>query len=185
MEIPHCLGALDGMHIMDGKHMMDCPRNAGSACYNYKNFHSIVLLAICDAKYCFSFVDIGAYGSTNDASVLLNSTFGQAFQYRPTDLNLLSPSRHGNKDLPYVHVGDDIFPLKPWLMKPYSGKHLQECEQVYNCRLSRARRVIENTFGILAAKWRIFRRPIRAKIDLVKKVAKATVCLHNYLHTCS
>ena len=49
---------------------MECPRKAGSAYFNYKNFYSIVLLAVCDAKYCFTFVDIGAYGSTNDASVL-------------------------------------------------------------------------------------------------------------------
>ena len=53
--------------------------------------------------------------------------------------------------------------------------------RVYNYRLSSARRVIENTSGILVAKWRIFRRPIRANVDLVDKVAKAIMCLHNYL----
>ena len=80
--------------------MMDCPKNGGSAYYNYKSFHSIVLLAICDAKYCFTFADIGGFGSTNDASVLSNSVFGQAFEQHPTDLNLPSPSPHGDKDLP-------------------------------------------------------------------------------------
>ena len=50
--------------------MMDCAKNGGSGYYNYKGFHSIVLLAICDAKYCFTFADIGGFGSTNDASVL-------------------------------------------------------------------------------------------------------------------
>lgn len=78
-------------------------------------------------------------------------------------------------------VGDDIFPLKPWLLKPYAGKNLTEPQRVFNYRLSRARRTIENVFGILSAKWRIFRRPIRANTDLVDKIAQATVCLHNYL----
>ena len=150
-NFPNCIGAIDGKHIM-----MDCPKNGGSAYYNYKSFHSIVLLAICDAKYCFTFADIGGFGSTNDASVLSNSVFGQAFEQHPTELNLPSPPLHGDKDLPYVIVGDDIFPLKPWLMKPYPGKNLDQYQTIYNYRLSRARRTIENAFGILAAKWRIF-----------------------------
>ena len=49
--------------------MIECPKNGGSAYLNYKGFHSIVLLAVCDAKYCFTFVDIGDYGSLNDASI--------------------------------------------------------------------------------------------------------------------
>lgn len=175
-NFPNCIGALDGKHIM-----MDCPKNAGSAYYNYKGFHSIVLLAVCDARYCFTMLDIGYFGSTNDASVLSNSGFGQLFEEHPTELHLPSPSPHGDKNLPYVLVGDDIFPLKPWLMKPYPGKNLLESERVFNYRLSRARRTIENSFGILAAKWRIFRRPIRGNVDLVTKIAQAAVCLHNYL----
>ena len=77
-NFPNCIGAIDGKYIM-----MDCPKNGGSAYYNYKGFHSIVLLAICDAKYCFTFADIGGFGSTNDASVLSNSMFGQAFEQHP------------------------------------------------------------------------------------------------------
>ncbi|CAH3186394.1 unnamed protein product, partial [Porites evermanni] len=29
-------------------------------------------------------------------------------------------------NVPFVIVGDDIFPLKPWLMKPYPGKNLDQ-----------------------------------------------------------
>ena len=121
-NFPNCIGAIDGKHIM-----MDCPKNGASAYYNYKSFHSIVLLPICDAKYCFTFADIGGFGSANDASVLSNSVFGQAFEQLPKELNLPSPSFHGDKDLPFVVVGDDIFPLKPWLMKPFPGKNLDQC----------------------------------------------------------
>ena len=130
-NFPHCLGAIDGKHIM-----IECPQHAGSAYYNYKNFHSIVLLGVCDAKYCFSFIDIGAYGGTNDASVLSNSAFGQAFDENPTNLNLPRPTLHGNKTLPYVLLGDDIFPLKPCLMKPYPDKNIDESQRLYNYTLS-------------------------------------------------
>ena len=49
----HYIGASDEKHIA-----MECPRNAGSAFLNYKNFHTIVLLVTCDAKYCFTLIDI-------------------------------------------------------------------------------------------------------------------------------
>ena len=52
---------------------------------------------------------------------------------------------------------------------------------MFNYGLSRARRTIENAFGILAAKWRIFRRPIWGSVNLVENITRATVCLHNYL----
>lgn len=175
-NFPHCLGAIDGKHIM-----MECPKNAGSAYYNYKGFHSIVLLAVCDANYCFTFVDVGAYGGTNDASVFSNTAYGEALDKWPTELNIPSRAPCGDRSLPFVLLGDDIFPLKPWLMKPYPGKNLDETQRIFNYRLSRARRTIENAFGILSAKWRIFRRPIKANVDLVDLIAKAAVCLHNYL----
>ena len=134
--------------------MMDCPSNAGSAYYNYKGFHSVVLLAMCDAKYCFTLLYIGVFDSTNDASILSGALFREMFENNPCDLHIPRPSLNGNKTLPYVVVVDDIFPLKPRLMKPYPGRNLSDSQRVFNYRLSRAKRTIENAFGILAAKWR-------------------------------
>eukprot|EP00795_Rhopilema_esculentum_P010006 gene10006-18632_t len=69
-------------------------------------------------------------------------------------------------------------------MSPERFEHLlnlDEKSRIYNYRQSRAKRTIENSFGILAAKWHIFRRPIRAAANTVEGIVKATVCLHNYL----
>ena len=82
--------------------------------------------------------------------------------------------------LPFLFVGDEIFPLKTWLMRPYPGK-LAEHERVLNYRLSRARRVIEICFGILAARWRILSIPIDVSVVNAERYALACVALDNCL----
>ena len=80
--------------------------------------------------------------------------------------------------LPYYLVGDEIFLLKTCLIKLNSGK-LTEKQSVFNSRQSRARRVIENAFGILRARWRIFSRPIKENVENVENYVWASICLHN------
>ena len=55
---------------------------------------------------------------------------------------------------PLVMIGDEAFPLKEWLLRPYSGRYATtEAKRVFNYRLSHARRTIENTFGIITARY--------------------------------
>ena len=65
-------------------------------------------------------------------------------------------------------------------MKPRPGE-LTEGQRVYNYRQSHAQRVVENAFGVLVARWRIFLTPIKAAVESVEKYVKGTVVLHNYL----
>ena len=78
-------------------------------------------------------------------------------------------------------MGDDAFGLKENMMKPYPSQNRTIEEKVFDYRLSRARRIIENSFGIAAARFRIFRRPINAKVSTVKSVTKMVFGLHNFL----
>lgn len=173
-NLPHVIGALDGKHIN-----IQCPKLGGSDFRNYKGFYSTNLMATCDAKYRFIFVDVGSYGRDNDAAVFNRTNLYQLLESGDAKIPPQSPVN--GFDLPYVLIGDEIFPLKNWLMKPYPGSNLSESQRIYNYRLSRARRCIENAFGILSARWQIFRRPICANLDLIDNIVQACCCLHNYL----
>lgn len=176
-NMPHCLGAIDGKHIV-----IQAPPNSGSQYFNYKKTFSIVLMAACDAHYKFTLVDIGAYGSNNDSGVFYDSEIGRAFLDERLNIPKCTATLSGtNIQMPYFFVGDDAFGLSNRLMKLYPGKQLTLLQKIFNYRLSRARRTIENAFGILVSRWRIFRKPICLNPFSVDDIVKATVCLHNFL----
>ena len=66
-------------------------------------------------------------------------------------------------------VRDNALPLKHYLLKPYSQIGLTKQKRIYDYRLSHARRMVENTFGILANRFRIFMKPIALSPEKVKK----------------
>lgn len=84
------------------------------------------------------------------------------------------------KDVPYVFVADDAFALHKNMLKPYKVIPSQQ-HRIFNYRLSRARRISENTFGILVQKFRIFRTTIIADVPLVESTINSCVCIHNWL----
>ena len=155
----------------------------GSFPLNYKKSHSIVILAVCDVTYEFILVDIGESGRNSDGGVLANSNLGIAMN----DGLLKFPEPRTlpgtSKTFPYVLVADEAFPLKPFMVKSYAKNILDERKRVCNYRISRARwrTLMENSYGICASRFRIFRRPIIRKVDTVVAMIKAVVSLHNYL----
>ena len=61
-----------------------------------------------------------------------------------------------NAAIDYFFVCDNAFPLAKHLMKPYPSRNLSEERQLFNYRLSRARRISENVFGLLASRFHVF-----------------------------
>ena len=78
-------------------------------------------------------------------------------------------------------LGDDAFPLKLWLMRPYSSHCMDLKERVFNYRISRGRSVVENVFGILTSRFRIFQSPLQQEPPVVNRVVMVCLVMHNLL----
>lgn len=151
-NFPNCVGAIDGKHVR-----IVCPDKSGSIFYNYKNYFFTVLLAIFDANY--KFLAKSSYGKEGDSGIFTKSNMGKRIysgQFGfPMDTQL--PANF-NKCLPYVIVGDVAFRLHKHIMKPFNRAQAKEDieKAIFNYRLSRARRVSENAFGLLSQIFRVF-----------------------------
>ncbi|CAJ1081155.1 protein ALP1-like [Xyrichtys novacula] len=73
--------------------------------------------------------------------------------------------------------------MKPYLLRPYSGRRLPENTRVFNYRLSRAHRVVENTFGILTQRWRVYTGRLQVGPETADSIVRATCILHNMLRS--
>ena len=90
----HVVGTIDGKDLR-----IECPTLSGTLYHNCKGVFNIVLLAVCDADYCFTLFDFGRYSSINDCGVLANSLFGKGLESKkirlapdePLDVYTFSP----------------------------------------------------------------------------------------------
>lgn len=120
-------------------------------------------------------------GSNNDGGIWANSSFGQSLESGTADVPPPKLLPGTENRLPCALVGDEAFPLKSYLMRPYPRKSLNDSRRIFNYRLSRARRTIENAFGIFVSWWRILRRSIQCKEETAHKIVLAVVVLHNFI----
>ena len=172
-NFPNCGGAIDGKHVR-----IVPPPASGSYFYNYKGFSSIVLLAIVSANYEFLYVDVGMNGRHSDGGVMAHTEFNQ----RLTNGTLhLPPAQDNVEGLNFVFVADEAFALGEHVMKPFPMRNLTPEQQIYNYRLSRARRVVENAFGILSCRFRLFLTAIHLAEYKLNHVVLCCCILHNFL----
>ena len=66
-------------------------------------------------------------------------------------------------------------------LQPYSYTTNSRKEKIYNWRHSRARRISENVFGIMATRFRVLRKPILQSYQNGIKTVLACIALHNYM----
>lgn len=177
-NFPNCIGAIDGKHIR-----MKCPKNTGSLYFNYKEYFSLVLLALVDANCKFLVIDVGSYGKEGDSGIFGKSKMGQKIY--SGDFNFPEDETLPGSDTytPFVIVGDEAFRLHKNIMKPYSRSSARSdrAKTIFNYTLSRCRRVTENAFGLLTQVFRVFHTAIGIDVEVCDDLVIVACCLHNLL----
>ena len=137
-----------------------------------------MLLGLVHADYKFLWVDIGANGSASDAQLFNSCRLKEDIDSGAINSPEPEPLPHDDENIPYFLVGDDAFALRTSMMKPFSKRHLSREERIFNYRLSRSRRVVENAFEILANRFQCILSTMRQKPETVRL---ACCCIHNLM----
>ena len=129
----------------------------------------------------FLWVDMGAAGSTSDAQIFKHTDF----RHKIEDGSISFPDSEslgiGGPNVNFFLLWNDAFPLMLWLMRPYSSHNMDLKEMVFNYRIRHRRTVVENAFGILTSRFRIFKSPLQQEPPLVNGIVMACLVLHNLL----
>ncbi|XP_065216250.1 uncharacterized protein LOC135842631 [Planococcus citri] len=173
-KFPHCIGSIDGRHCQ-----IRNPKHAGSTHLNYMKYFSIVLQGVADANKKFITIDVGGRGKQHDAATFRYSSLFQLLEEGqfnvPQDTNL----PNSNIMAPFVLIGDEAYPLKTYLMRPYPQRGLTPENEIFNKKLSIARKCIECAFGILRAKWRFLSKEIETSPKHARILIRTACLLHN------
>jgi len=175
-NFPNCVASVDGKHVP-----IKCPKLSGSRYFNYKGSFSVIRQGLVDVRNKFLSVDVGAYGRQSDSGVLSKSNLYQHLE------SFLFPHPKQipgtTTKFPYVINGDQGYPLKDYLMRPYSTDNATVCREieVYNYRHSQARRTVECAFRILVSKWRCLKTEQQVSPEHVDKLFSAACLLHNFI----
>uniref|UniRef100_UPI0037E91488 uncharacterized protein n=1 Tax=Semicossyphus pulcher TaxID=241346 RepID=UPI0037E91488 len=174
---PQCAGAIGGTHIP-----IAAPRDNPDHYLNKRGWHSVILQAVVDHDVCFTDVYAGWPGSTNSASVLSSSDLYLKAEDRadgylfPREKSVLLDG----VEIPVHLIGDESFPLKPWLMKGYSQHHQLSPEQRrFTYTLTSARSVVDTAFTRLKGRWRCLLKKSDIDVSMMPRVVAACCVLHN------
>lgn len=173
-KFPNCIGAIDGKHCQ-----IKCPPGSGSSYFNYLKYFSILLQGVADANKKFITIEVGARGKQSDGGVFASSTLFNLIESKHFNIPPSKELPNTSIEVPHVLIGDEAYPLKSYLMRPFPSRNLDPVQENFNKRLSCARKCIECTFGILRAKWRILGKDIEVEPEKAIAIIKCTCVLHN------
>ncbi|XP_058062693.1 uncharacterized protein LOC131212730 [Anopheles bellator] len=170
-ELPMIMGVLGKIHIPI------TPSAADSKNYiNPKKWHSLILQGVVDNNYVFRHITCGHVGCTEEGSVLGDSGLYQHFN------NVELPSQVINENVLQAYiVGEPSYPLLPWLVHGYINTPLSQEEETFNEHLAKARRVVDDSFNRLRARFKILQKKIDIDVNFVPQILLTCCILHNII----
>jgi hypothetical protein len=184
-NVPGCIGAIDGSLIPMKKPTKQQANQDSDSYYGYKGGIASLLLAVCDIKMRFIYVNAGAPACVGDAGLFQRSRLGHLIReglLTTADVTLYFEDAGVEKIFPYL-VGDAAFPLGRHMMKAIDPVPADDTpEKAFNTRILLARRVIERAFGRLKGRWAFCRRnTFWNSLDFCREAIEACCGLHNFL----
>ena len=173
-HFPQIVGAVDGCHIE-----INAPPENKEDYFNRKQYYSINVQGIVNPQLHFQHIAVGFPGSIHDSRVLRLS---RIFNLAENEEILTAPTRMVNRvQLRPMLVGDSAYPLKNWLLKPFSNRgHLSHQKKRFNAKLSTMRSVVERAFSMLKGLWRALLKKIEQDHTSVQRTVTAACVLHNF-----
>ena len=167
-----CLGAIDGTHIA-----IEPPMKAATDYYNYKKFHSIIMLATVNSHMKFTYINIGAPGRCNDASVFNRSNLAQIIKHEDYATHYMMIN---NTRVQSHLIADSAFGLSSTLLKPYPERpNMPDAHSLFNYRLSRCRSTVERAFGLLKRRFRCLNKKMEYNLGHTTTIIQAATIIHN------
>ena len=128
--------------------------------------YGVNVQATCDASCRFTSVSVLCPGGANDVRAYSASPLEEIIEGLPPGFYVL---------------GDNAYICTDRMLTFYSGRNKFEMSKdAYNFHLSQLRIRIEQTFGLLVNKWRIFKAPLEVALEKVPMVIHAAMRLHNF-----
>ncbi|XP_067234860.1 putative nuclease HARBI1 [Chanodichthys erythropterus] len=157
------VGAVDGCHIR-----IKPPGRNKEDYFNYKQFYSIQMQAVCDSTGRFLNIFVGYPGSVHDTRIFKNSPLYYNAEYPPPGYFLLGDGGYPCIDTPICVITPFKMPLQGPVQERFSRCH------------SRGHTIIERAFGMMKARWRrtLF-SALKVKVGFCTKVVIACAFLHN------
>lgn len=173
LNFPHVVGAIDGTHVE-----IKAPLINPAIYFNRKQKYSIMTQAVADSRMLFTDVSTGWPGSIHDARGLRVS---RVFREIENGTILTRPVAVINRtNVRPLLLGDPAYPLRPWLMTPFpTGGALTAAQQRFNYCLSKARVIIECTFGKLKSRWHCLLKQLEESTERVPQTIITCCILHN------
>ncbi|XP_050512107.1 uncharacterized protein LOC126888148 [Diabrotica virgifera virgifera] len=143
----------------------------------------MVLMAVVNANYEFIIYEFGVNGRICDGGVIEQTIFYNKLKENTLQIPVFDHLSGSDKMLSDVFIGVEAFALAPHFLKPFNQRELTNERKIFNYRLSRTRRVVENAFGILANRFRIFHTTINLNLKTVYIIVMTYCVLHNFLRS--
>jgi len=176
-NFPHCIGSIDGKHVV-----IQSSIHGGSEYYDYKGTFSIILMLLCDADYCVIYSNVDCQEGISDGGMFQHTSLFEKLENGTLHLPEPEPLPMRQKYVPYVFVNNDTLPLKENIMVPFHRFYdSTPLEKIFNYRLFRAQRIVENVFGVMSTVFCVLQKPMTLKPEKATLVTECCVLLHNFL----